>query len=345
MGKVFIIKAHAYTSIILHASRYANKTIPKDNWKHTYGLLIGNYEENAIKVYKVESLPFNSTEELEFEGRNIILINSIQQELDEEENGMFIVGWYHSSPGGNVAFSRIDQKNQLKFQINNSEFACLIFDHSLLGNQNPKNEDSGTSLSKYSTGFSMYRLDETIPNFGKQGQKLNPIQIDYIIEGLDKIYFANVLSILSKRVSDGRPLYTHYGENITLFFSYTNTDSQEYQIPFIAKELRKFKEIEDIIFYERENYDNIYQYMDESINKCDVLICFCSQKALKSPYVKMEWQAALSKGKKVIPVFKNSNDIPPLLSPNLGLEFNSLNIENSIEQLKEIILKVLGYKF
>jgi hypothetical protein len=39
-GKPVVIRADAYKTIILYASRYANKSIPPEQWKEIYGILI-----------------------------------------------------------------------------------------------------------------------------------------------------------------------------------------------------------------------------------------------------------------------------------------------------------------
>ena len=49
-GKKVIINADAYKSIILYSTRYANSSIPRENWKEIYGILIGyiDKERNAV---------------------------------------------------------------------------------------------------------------------------------------------------------------------------------------------------------------------------------------------------------------------------------------------------------
>ncbi|MFX0030328.1 MAG: hypothetical protein ACFE8B_14040, partial [Candidatus Hermodarchaeota archaeon] len=57
--------------------------------------------------------------------------------------------------------------------------------------------------------------------------------------------------------------------------------------------------------------------------------------------VKMEWRAALKLDKKVIPIFINPNDIPPLLTTKLGVQFNEDKVYDSIEGIYQMILTKL----
>ena len=58
----------------------------------------------------------------------------------------------------------------------------------------------------------------------------------------------------------------------------------------------------------------------------------------------MEWQAALKIKKKIIPVFKNESDIPVLLSPKLGIKYDENDLEKTISELYNLILKKLKKK-
>ena len=85
--------------------------------------------------------------------------------------------------------------------------------------------------------------------------------------------------------------------------------------------------------------DNIFEYMDENIGKCDAMVLFCSKNALESVPVKKEWTAADMMGKQIIPVFVNKDYIPPLLSSRLGVQYDPIDFEKVIVQLHNLILK------
>jgi hypothetical protein len=55
----------------------------------------------------------------------------------------------------------------------------------------------------------------------------------------------------------------------------------------------------------------------------------------------MEWRSALKLDKKIIPIFVNPNDIPPLLTTKLGVHFDESEVYDSIEMIYQMILKKL----
>lgn len=129
-----------------------------------------------------------------------------------------------------------------------------------------------------------------------------------------------------------------------IFISYSTKDSNIFNISHLSKEVAKFPEIEKVLYWEEDMNDDIIDYMNRYIKKCDLFILICSQNALESKPVNMEWQAALKIGKKIIPVFKNENDIPVLLSTKLGIKYDENNLEKTIKDLHYLILKKLKKK-
>jgi len=128
---------------------------------------------------------------------------------------------------------------------------------------------------------------------------------------------------------------------IKIFISYATEDSKKFKISIIAKNLIKYPLIETVLFWEEDLHDDIYDYMDSNLGKCDIFLLFCSQNALKSDAVKMEWHAALKIKKKIIPVFRREQDIPTLLSTKLGVQFNESDIEGTHKSIYDLILKKL----
>jgi len=128
---------------------------------------------------------------------------------------------------------------------------------------------------------------------------------------------------------------------IKIFISYATEDSKKFKIPIIAKTLTKYPLIETVLYWEEDLHDDIYDYMDSNLGKCDIFLLFCSQNALKSDAVKMEWRAALKIKKKIIPVFRREQDIPTLLSTKLGVQFNESDLEGTNKSIYDLILKKL----
>ena len=126
---------------------------------------------------------------------------------------------------------------------------------------------------------------------------------------------------------------------LMVFISYATKDVDLYKIRNIAEKLSEFDEIEDVLYWQEDMHDNIYKYMNDNLGKCDVVLLFCSANALSSVPVEKEWTAADSLGKPIIPIFMNTDDIPPLLSSRLGVEFDAINFHETIQELYGIIIK------
>ncbi|MFW9877857.1 MAG: hypothetical protein ACFFG0_32645 [Candidatus Thorarchaeota archaeon] len=213
VGKPVIIRAEAYKTIILYASRYANRSIPPEQWKEIYGILIGYSDDEFVYIERAEALTFGHATDVQLDERHYAFIADIQEKLDEEKKGFYMIGWFHSHPGLGLFFSYIDLINQLGFQSKNHDFCGLVFDHTLLGKKKQEKVDgSDYTITKYETGFEVYRISDVNMDTNDSEYDNNYHRVDYIIDGLNKYFFANVLSELSALVSEGKPLQTAYGE-------------------------------------------------------------------------------------------------------------------------------------
>ncbi len=130
--------------------------------------------------------------------------------------------------------------------------------------------------------------------------------------------------------------------SILVFASYATKDIDNFKIHEIVKNLNEFPEIKNVLYWEEYLADNIFEYMNETIEKCDIMILFCSEHALNSIPVKKEWTAAEAIGLPIIPIFSDINHIPTLLKSRLGLEYDYYDEEKNIHGLRDLILKKLG---
>ena len=231
--KPVVIRADAYKTIILYTSRYANKSIPPEEWKEIYGILIGYSDEDLVYVERAEALTFGHATDVQLDERHYGFIEEIQERLDKEGKKYYMVGWFHSHPGLNLFFSYIDLINQLGFQQNNNDFCGLVFDHTLLGKKKEeviKSEDgSEYAMTKYDTGFEIYRITNVNMDINDPVFDNNYHKVDYVVDGLNKYFFANVLSELSALVTEGKPLQSAYKEEFAL--------EKNTQVPSRAKPL------------------------------------------------------------------------------------------------------------
>jgi len=223
IGKPVVLKAEAYKTIILYASRYANQALPSEDWKEIYGLLIGYYDDEILYVERAIPMTYGHDTDVEFSETDYGDVEKIHEDLDKEGKGYFIIGWFHSHPGLTLFFSYIDLINQLGFQGKFNDAIGLVFDHTLLGKKREEKIDNNI-LTKYDTGFEIYRLTDVTIDSNSVEFETNYHKIDYIVEGLNKFFFANVLTELSSLYSAGKPLQEAFKEKYKLESNYKDID-------------------------------------------------------------------------------------------------------------------------
>ncbi len=129
---------------------------------------------------------------------------------------------------------------------------------------------------------------------------------------------------------------------VIAFVSYATKDSKDFQIKSIAEKLTEYPEIDNVLYWEEDMHDDIIKYMNDNLKKCHLFLLFCSQNSMRSEPVEMEWTAALKLKKKIIPIFNNTEDIPPLLTTKLGVQFNKRDIHSTINEIYNLILKKMN---
>jgi len=128
-------------------------------------------------------------------------------------------------------------------------------------------------------------------------------------------------------------------KEIIVFMSYVTKDAEAFKIKEIANSLDKYERIKKVLYWERDTEDNIQKYMSDNLGACDVLLLFCSPNTLVSKPVGDEWTAANAMGKPIIPVFTDDNDIPPLLTPKMGVKYNIFDLQKNIAKIYELIIR------
>ncbi|MFX1254070.1 MAG: leucine-rich repeat domain-containing protein [Promethearchaeota archaeon] len=125
---------------------------------------------------------------------------------------------------------------------------------------------------------------------------------------------------------------------LLIFVSHSAIDVQIFRIPEIAKNLTAYKEIDNVLYYEGDMPGNFIKYIRDNLDKCDVMLLFCSPNALQSPHVEKEWTAADASDKPIIPVFVKTEHIPTLLRARVGIEFDIFDLQINIQKLHDLIL-------
>jgi len=130
-------------------------------------------------------------------------------------------------------------------------------------------------------------------------------------------------------------------KKLLVFVSYATADSEFFEISNISEKLKKYPRIGNILYWEEALKDDIYDFMNNNLELCDIFLLFCSENSKNSEPVQMEWKTALKIKKSIIPIFETENTIPPLLSTKLGVQFKKEDIASTIEQIYKLILKKL----
>jgi len=128
-------------------------------------------------------------------------------------------------------------------------------------------------------------------------------------------------------------------ENLLLFISYATKDAEGFRIHKIAEQLTSYDRIGDVLYWQEDAGASIIEYMEENLKKTDILLLFCSPNALASSAVKKEYEAAQFMGKIIIPIFSEISHVPTLLQPERGVKFNMFNLQSTINDIYELILK------
>ncbi|MFX1444793.1 MAG: toll/interleukin-1 receptor domain-containing protein [Promethearchaeota archaeon] len=128
-------------------------------------------------------------------------------------------------------------------------------------------------------------------------------------------------------------------ENLLIFMSYATKDAELFKISDIANKLTNYNEINDVLYWQEDAGKSIVEYMEENLNKCDLLLLFCSPNSLHSSAVKKEYEAAQFMGKIIIPVFTEISHVPTLLQPERGVRFDMFDLHKTIEEIYKLIKK------
>jgi hypothetical protein len=128
-----------------------------------------------------------------------------------------------------------------------------------------------------------------------------------------------------------------------VFLSYSTVDSDLFNIPEISRYLEAFPEIDKVLYWEKDSGQNIIEYMEYNLERAKVFVLFCTKNSKNSKSVKLEREAAIQLKQeeriRIIPVFQNPVDIPLLLKPFLGVQFDKEDFDGFIQSLHQEILR------
>lgn len=227
--------------------------------------------------------------------------------------------------------SKAEMVNQLNLEISETDYYenlisnPIVYDHSEIN----KLENLGTKILKEFIKPSLYHLVNQLGYDLITAKKIGK----FLKDGSFITEFRN-FPLREEKLKAGKKL-----EDLLIFISYATKDAELFKIEEISKRLKSYDEIKEVLYWQEHMKDNIIKYMSDNLGRCDAMILFCSENALSSTAVDKEWTAADMMSKPIIPVFLDTEHIPPLLKPRLALEFDLIDFEKNIVNLHNLILK------
>lgn len=128
-------------------------------------------------------------------------------------------------------------------------------------------------------------------------------------------------------------------KKVLVFVSYATKDVELFKIKEIAEILTTHEKIEDVLYWQEDMAENIITYMNDNLGNCNVMLLFCSPNALKSKPVEKEWTSADMMNKPIVPIFIKPDHIPNLLKTRIGIEFDTFDLQKTIDEIYNLILK------
>lgn len=152
--------------------------------------------------------------------------------------------------------------------------------------------------------------------------------------------FLDQLSELPPQINEPRSVLEK-DTDILVFLSYSSNDSNRFQIKKFADQLTNFPAIRDVLYWEEDADGSIIQFMNTNIPLCDVFLLFCSQNALQSESMLIEWETAIIFKKQIIPIFEKIEDVPPILRRLRGIKIQVDELDGLVNNVHQLILKKL----
>ncbi|MFX1294329.1 MAG: leucine-rich repeat domain-containing protein [Promethearchaeota archaeon] len=129
---------------------------------------------------------------------------------------------------------------------------------------------------------------------------------------------------------------------VKIFLSYSESETEKYQISKIVELLETKPYIEKVYYWRRDShkYRNIVAYMEEAIPAADIFIPFCSQAAKHSKAMKLERDMAIYQQKHIIPLYLELRDVDVILQPIAGIKIDNSAPEKIVTNIYRTILTI-----
>jgi len=237
-----IIPKEVYFTVVAACVRFANRKIPKEDWKEVSGIFTGKFIEhkNEKDLYVSACYPimhdtFNPNDENvdESDPRTVIDGYEYSDEdhasfalIDEDafSRGEFTVGWWHSHPGFKVMLSGFgDRKTTISYQVHNPLAIALVFNPDRLVRQIELPQKAGDPVKQLreDPGFKIFRMEDPNDRYS------NFYEVDYRIDGFEDkeqmVRIAQKLAIDITNFFSGENVFEFYDKYINSRISELNS--------------------------------------------------------------------------------------------------------------------------
>lgn len=186
-GQEVTLTIKVFLKIAAHALKYANKTIPKENWVEVIGLLAGRLDDDDKKLHVEDAYPMGHGNAVYAEIKDYK--NFVKAYQDLRTQGLFVCGWYHSHPSYGLFLSDEDMGTQQRYQkLWNSSIALVIDPYQI----------DGTNF-----GFNIFRAE-------LKTRKWFPVPYTFSSE-LDVTAIPDLVDFITP-LSTGKTLFMEYDE-------------------------------------------------------------------------------------------------------------------------------------
>jgi len=182
-----IVSITSILKIASHAFKYANSSIPQEQWVEVIGLLGGKFDADGQTLYIEDAYPMGHGSAIYAEIKDYK--NYARAFNDIKKKKYFICGWYHSHPTYGLFLSNEDFGTQMRYQRLWNKAVALVIDPYLI---------DGSSY-----GFNIFRANSKTQKW---------YTIPYSVKGsFDTRLLPELLEFILPIIT-GKTLYIEYDE-------------------------------------------------------------------------------------------------------------------------------------
>jgi hypothetical protein len=128
-----------------------------------------------------------------------------------------------------------------------------------------------------------------------------------------------------------------------VFISYASPDLKPFRVADMAARLENTAEIERAFYWDRDStaQKSIVKYMEESITVSDVILIVCTEASNDSGPVQQETDMAVYLNKRIVPIFRDINDVRISLRPKRGVKYYEDDFDLFFKELFMVVTETL----